>query len=430
MQNRRGLLKDSGLLGATAPPLPKGVITPYRWGEKIPVSGQERSRSGPIDTAVIAAMRQYGIVGCGISVLREDTLLYARGFGYAEIESSPFLPTTATRCGSIAKPITALCALLLCDSGKLDLDAPILPLLKEAGIVPKPVGDGRPDERLSRITVRHLMDHTSGFPRGATYTAWRADRNVAALHRLDHVATGADVARDALGNIRLERDPGTGFRYANINFVLLARIIEARSGMPFDAYLTTVLAPRFGVKPDELFVSRNQDAADSPARGKNEAAYYQTSDERYVSYTPSEQAQGRVFGEAYRGYATESSDGAGGIACSATAVGKILANLHSARPALSKSALHEITTPPDHYRQKIDFDPTKTQYYSKGFEVRFSGGRPWFSHGGMTNHCGGMIGYNAGYQFVCLSNWNNTGDPWVDSILNRALTDSVVGWGA
>lgn len=410
----------------TAKNLPLGVIEPFPWGtQPIPVSGTGSSDTAVIDEAVMKAMREYGIVGTGVCVTRNEEIVYSRGFGYAELPCTPFLESTASRCGSLAKPVTALCAMLLVDRGKLDLDAPILSLLKEGGIVPRSVGTAQMDERIEEIRVRHLMDHTSGLPQSATYTAWREERNVAALHALDHPATGADVVADALGNTRLASVPGTQYQYANANFVLLARIIEVCSGMRFNDFLIRVAMACFGVAPEEIYVSRNQDRPWSAERGANEAAYYQTSQECYVSYLPTEQSKGRTFGEAYHGYATEASDGAGGIACTARGVGKILANLHSTNPALSPSAMGEILTPPDLYAQQPGFDAALSNFYSKGFNICFSGGRPYYSHGGMTNHCGGVIGHNAGYQFVAVSNWNHSQPPYVDSILGLPLAEVV-----
>lgn len=406
--------------------LPEGVIPPYQWKDgPIPSSGSGSSGTDPIDEAVANAMREHGIVGCGVCLTRRESILYSKGFGYAELPHIPFLASTASRCGSLAKPVTALSALLLAEEGKLDLDAEVLPILKEAGIVPQPVGSDKIDERISGIKVRHLMDHTSGLPGRTTYTAWRPNRNVTALHHLKHPATAADIVSDALGSAELDSEPGERFQYANANFVILARVIEAKSGLPFNDYLTQKAMPKFGVKPDEIYVSRNQIHPRSRERGKNEAEYYQTSAERYVSFVPADQSKGRVFGEAYRGYATEASDGGGGIACVAAGLGRILANLHSEKPALSKMSLAELLTPPSHYTKEPEFDSASSPYYSKGFWVRYSGGRPWFSHGGMTNHCGGVIGYNVGYQWAVVSNWNNAQSPYVDSLLDRALTEAV-----
>lgn len=281
------------------------------------------------------------------------------------------------------------------------------------------------DDRIGRIKVRHLMDHTSGLPNPTTYTAWRPGLNVAARQGLDQVATGADVVADGLGNAHLDSDPGAKFQYANANFVILARLIEARARMPFNDYLTQVAMPKFALKADEIYVSRNQLAPDGKERGKNEPAYYQTSRDRFVSFVPAEHAQGRIYAEAYRGYTTEASDGGGGIACTALALGKILANLHSDTPALSKVAMAEILTPPAHYTRDPGFNPGSSAFYSKGFNVRLSGGQPWFGHSGMTQHCGGVIGHHAGYQYIAVSNWNNADHPYVDVILGQALKEAV-----
>jgi len=183
------------------------------------------------------------------------------------------------------------------------------------------------------------------------------------------------------------------------------------------------------VEAEEIYVSRNQETRDSAARGRNEAAYYQTSAERYVSFLPEDGSKGQIFGEAYRGYATEASDGAGGIACTAPGLGKILANLASSAPALSAGMMNEIRTPPEHYGGTAGFDPETSAFYSKGFNVRLSDGRAWLGHGGMTNHCGGVIGHNAGYQFVVVSNWNSPQAPYVDTLLRQPLADTVAGLG-
>jgi len=391
----------------------------------MPTAGEPHLATASIDEAVVDAMLQYGIVGCGVALLHGSDVVSVRGYGYAELERHPFLPDTASRCGSLAKPLTALCTLLLFDQGRVDLDEPILPILARIGIEPRPVGSDVVDPRLQRITVRDLMDHTSGLPNGATYTAWRPNRDVALAHELDRPATAADVCCDALGSAELISEPGTRYEYANANFVLLARIVEAAAGEEFNSYLTKRAMPRFGVDPGGVYVSRNQDGPGSPSRGTNEARYYQTSAERYVSYRPMDRDFGQTLGEAYLGYSTEAADGAGGIACTAAALGKVLANLHSDAPAISPKSMSEICTPPMHYKQNPEFDLSSSSFYSKGFNVRIIEGTPWLGHGGMTNHCGGSIGYASGYRYAAVSNWNHTGEPYVHTILERALTAAL-----
>jgi len=401
--------------------LPAGIIEPYSWGLKaIPIHGKGAPGTESIDAAVAAAMVKYGVVGCGVCICRDDAVIYSKGFGFAELPDKPFLPSTATRCGSLAKPITALSALLLMDKGGLNLDDKVLPILAADGLTVSPV-----DDRVKQITVRELMDHTSGLPSGATYTSWRPGRNLIESHGLARKPNSRDVVLDALSTSHLDSEPGTKYQYANANFVILARVIEARTGKSFDEFLGNSAMPRFGVTSQEIFVSRDQVAPDDPARGKTEAAYYQTSKELYCSFLPEDAGNGQVFGEAYRGYSTECSDGAGGIAISADGIAKILTSLRSRSCPLSQLATREITTPPNHYLHEKGFNPSSSYFYSKGFNVRFSGGAPWISHGGMTNHCGGTIGYNAGYQFAAVSNWNNAQSPFVDAILDHALGEAV-----
>jgi len=401
--------------------LPVGVIEPYSWGSNtIPVHGKGVPGTEVVDAAVIEAMRKDGIVGCGVCICKGDTILYRKGFGYSELPNQPFLPTTSTRCGSLAKSITSLCALVLMDKGLLKLDEKVLPILASIGIVPTPI-----DERVSQIRVRDLMDHTSGLPAGATYTSWRPNRNLIEALKLDQKPTSKDVVLDALSTSKLLFEPGTSFEYANANYVILARIVEAKSKMSFNEYLTKVAMPKFGVAAGSIFVSKDQISPEDPARGITEAAYYQTTTERYESFLPEDTARGKVFGEAYRGYSTECADGAGGISISADGLARIIANLDSRECSLSAQSVREILTPPAYYKRQKGFDPSRSGYYSKGLIVRYSGGQPWFSHGGMTQHCGGVIGYNAGYQFAAVSNWNSVKAPNVDSMLDHALGQAV-----
>ena len=92
---------------------------------------------------------------------------------------------------------------------------------------------------------------------------------------------------------------------------------------------------------------------------------------------------------------------------------------------LSERARAEILTPPAHYTREPGFNAARSKFYSKGFNVHFSDGQAWFGHSGMTQHCGGVIGDHAGYQYVAVSNWNNAHNPYVDVILGQALKETL-----
>lgn len=118
---------------------------------------------------------------------------------------------------SAAKPFTSVAVLQLRDRGRLRLDDPVAKYL--------------PGFPLSEITVRHLLSHTSGLPDLELFEPVIAVRP-------DHVVTATDLV-PALTAWKepLHFAPGTQFRYSNINYQLLARIVEEVSGQPFGEYM-------------------------------------------------------------------------------------------------------------------------------------------------------------------------------------------------
>ncbi|WP_052961354.1 MULTISPECIES: serine hydrolase domain-containing protein [unclassified Leucobacter] len=119
---------------------------------------------------------------------------------------------TVFRIASVTKSFTAARALQLRDAGALDLDRPVADLLPAA--VFRPAGSG------ARITPRMLLTMSAGLP---TDDAW-ADR-------LESM-TAADFDALLAAGIRLVREPGTGFEYANLGWAMLGRILEHLDGRP------------------------------------------------------------------------------------------------------------------------------------------------------------------------------------------------------
>src|SRR5688500_2396727 len=99
--------------------------------------------------------------GLSIAIVHDQTVLWARGFGFADAERKrPATPDTLYRIGSITKLFTATAIMQLRDAGKLRVDDPVttyLPWFSIGNTLGKP------------ITVRHLITHTSGLPREAGF---------------------------------------------------------------------------------------------------------------------------------------------------------------------------------------------------------------------------------------------------------------------
>lgn len=136
---------------------------------------------------------------------------------------APITPDTPMRVASITKSFTAAGVLTLVDEGRVDLDRPLVTYVPDFQMA---------DARAAAITVRHLLNQTSGL---ADYTV-----DIGATQRAADLA--AYVA--ALRAGALAAPPGTRYAYCNVNYDLAARLIEVVDGRPFaDAMRARVFAP-------------------------------------------------------------------------------------------------------------------------------------------------------------------------------------------
>src|SRR5690348_8381465 len=114
--------------------------------------GQSSTAFDSIDRYMAAELRRDRIPGVSVAVLRGDSVVLARGYGYANIELRvPTSDSTVYQSGSVGKQFTAAAVVMLAEQGRLSLDDPITRYLPEG-----PAGWGR-------ITIRHLLTHTSGI---------------------------------------------------------------------------------------------------------------------------------------------------------------------------------------------------------------------------------------------------------------------------
>jgi CubicO group peptidase (beta-lactamase class C family) len=161
-----------------------------------------------VDSAVQQGIADGLYPGAVVVIGRQDTILYARGYGrltWSPDAAEPHPDSTLWDVASITKVVaTASTAMRLADAGRLDLEAPV------ARYLPRLKGAPR-----RRVTVRMLLDHTSGLP---AYIP---------LYRLARTRTAA------LGRLyaaRLERTPGDSAVYSDVNAMLLGLVIEQAAG--------------------------------------------------------------------------------------------------------------------------------------------------------------------------------------------------------
>ena len=113
-----------------------------------------------------AQMAYKHLPGLSISIVHDQDVVWAKGFGFANVEEqTPATPDTLYRIASITKMFTATALLQLRDAGKLQLDDPIAKHLGWFDIRSRHA-DSPP------ITIRHLITHTSGLPRESAHPYW------------------------------------------------------------------------------------------------------------------------------------------------------------------------------------------------------------------------------------------------------------------
>ncbi|MFY2787660.1 serine hydrolase domain-containing protein [Rhodococcus sp. MALMAid1271] len=125
--------------------------------------------------------------------------------------TEPASADAPVRIASVTKPMVAAAVLQLVDEGKLQLDQPVEELLP--GLLPKPV------------TVRQLLDHTSGLPDYLN----GFDSAAAISARSSDIVTDDELIADAL-SLPWTTEPGSEFVYSNTNYVVLGRIVADLDG--------------------------------------------------------------------------------------------------------------------------------------------------------------------------------------------------------
>ncbi len=112
-----------------------------------------------IDTFVESQMKALHIPGLALAIVQGDQAAYVQGYGKAGPGKGPVTPQTSFMIGSTTKAFTALAIMQLVESGKIELDAPVqtyLPWFRVADA-----------QASAQITVRHLLNQTSGFSNAA-----------------------------------------------------------------------------------------------------------------------------------------------------------------------------------------------------------------------------------------------------------------------
>jgi CubicO group peptidase (beta-lactamase class C family) len=173
-----------------------------------------------LDGVISKQMREVHIPGAAVSVVKDGRLLFAKGYGSADLQAGKPVNAQKTlfRVGSVSKLFTATAVLQLAEQGKLSLHADVNTYLNTFHI---------PATYPQPITLADLLTHTAGFE--GRDTGLQAARTASDLEPLGQLLAEHMPAR--------VRPPGELTAYSNYGMALAGYLVEQVSGMPFEQYV-------------------------------------------------------------------------------------------------------------------------------------------------------------------------------------------------
>ena len=214
------------------------------------------------DELIPALLEKWEIPGAAIAVSKDGQLVYAKGYGLADVENEePVLPDSMFRIASVSKPVTAVAILTLVEDGLLDLDERAFDILDHFEAHNGEVLDAR----INEVTVRQLLHHSGGWDRDKSYDAMFISERVAAQLNSPGPVVCADVISFMLGQ-PLDFDPGTQYAYSNFGYCILGRIIEEKTGQPYEEYVKENVLTPLGITRMQIGGTLLEDRVDGEVR--------------------------------------------------------------------------------------------------------------------------------------------------------------------
>ena len=272
----------------------------------------------PMDVAIDSFRTFWNLKGLNFAVMRNDSLLYAKGYGWADAENQePMAPGTTLRLASVSKLLTAIAIMKLSEEGHFSLQSPVF---GPFGVL-KGYDDVIVDERHFLITVEHLLRHQGGLYYGRSDPMFSTAANMRALG-ISTPPTQDQIARLLLSR-RMEFDPGTYQQYSNFGYMLLGMIVEQVSGKPYAQYMQEEIFEPNGCFGFELAGNYQAD------RHPGETKYYVQPD---ADLLPEYNGSGRYVNRCYGGSDVRTLGGGGAWTGSAPELARIVACIDSRGP--------------------------------------------------------------------------------------------------
>jgi len=194
---------------------------------------------GDIDRLFTEFAKSRRVPGAAWGIVIDGELAHTGSSGVRSLESNaPVNAETVFRIASMTKSFTAMAIVKLRDEGKLSLDDPVERYVPELKMLQYPTSDS------PRITIRHLLTHSEGFPEDNPWGDQQLSESDEAFTRM---------MREG---VPFSNAPGVAYEYSNYGFAILGRVVTAASGMDHEEYVSRHILQPLGMTSTTLHPSK------------------------------------------------------------------------------------------------------------------------------------------------------------------------------
>ena len=286
-----------------------------------------------MDKKILQFIKRWDINGASIAIVRNDSLVYAKGYGWADKEKGVQMePCHIMRVASVSKLITAAGIMVLQEQGRLTIKDKVF---GSEGILNSEFFNNltKCDTRYNDITVEDLLRHRSGFYRDPVFSSIDVQNQM----RLDHPPTKEDFFTLVLGR-KMKANAGDRRRYSNFGYIVLSEIIEKVSGQKYEDFINEHVMKPAGCYDTHIGGIYYKD------KRKNEVRYY--THEGDGKCIPDFKNPKDTVERCYGGTNLPLLSGAGGWCCSPVELARFVASINGNETVpdiISKESVQQMT---------------------------------------------------------------------------------------
>jgi CubicO group peptidase (beta-lactamase class C family) len=360
-----------------------------------------------MDAQIERFMKQWGIKGASLAIMKDERLIYAKGYGVADHEKEELTQVRHIfRIASVSKLLTAASIMKLTEQGHIKLSDKIF---SEGGVLDLPQFYNIRDRRAKSITIEHLLRHQGGFSSRGGDPMF----NLPAISR--KVSPGRAPESDEIISFvlgqRLGFNPGSGTRYSNIGYLILSRVIEIVSGESYEDFVKEKILFPAGVYDMHIAGNYYSD------KYQNEVRYYSPENEEL---TEAYNGTGIMVERHYGGNNIKALMGAGAWVASPSELLKLVAALDG------RDGVKDILT-----QESISIMTSSTPSDLPIGWARSTTSGEWTRTGSFSG-TSALLKYNRdGYSWVFITNtssWKGAGFPVQINALFRSALQKVSDW--